>query len=242
MSEPSPSTHPIADRAARVRPNSGPNDRRLTREPIGFHVTIRLEDDRPIAATQAALRVVARVVLEQGMRVGSWRSAPRMTTFTHPSQRTEPQPARSRGMSRARWCGLGLGARFEHARIRPLHDQKHAYNTFRYVHRQDSRHLLDLDRAREGSSLPDLLGLRVLPTSLVARVRTHLPRIRRRIWSNTSGPMSSQRPRSRSIRVSWLTRQRQRSPFPICAVAHMTCSALVEPPFMRQAQTSQAAA
>ncbi|MDB5220892.1 MAG: hypothetical protein JWO86_8819, partial [Myxococcaceae bacterium] len=44
--------------------------RRLTREPIGFHVTIRLEDDRPIATTQAALRAVARVVLGQGEERG----------------------------------------------------------------------------------------------------------------------------------------------------------------------------
>ena len=41
-------------------------DRRARREPIGFHVTLRLEDDRPIATTVAALRTVARVVLSQG--------------------------------------------------------------------------------------------------------------------------------------------------------------------------------
>ena len=69
--------------------------------------------------------------------------------------------------------------RFERARIRPLHDQKHAYNTFHDAHRQDSRHELDLDLAREGTSLPDLLGLRVVESSLIARVRAHLPRIRR---------------------------------------------------------------
>ena len=74
---------------------------------------------------------------------------------------------------------LGLAARFERARIRPLQDQKHAYSTFHYAHRQDSRHELNLDRAREGTSLPDLLGLRALETSLIARVRAHLPRIRR---------------------------------------------------------------
>jgi hypothetical protein len=74
---------------------------------------------------------------------------------------------------------LRLAAPFERARIRPLHDQKRAYNTFHYAHRQDSRHELELDRTREGTSLPDLLGLRVLETSLIARVRAHLPRVRR---------------------------------------------------------------
>lgn len=74
---------------------------------------------------------------------------------------------------------LGLRARFERARIRPLQDQRHAYNTFHYTHRQDARHDLALDLHREATSLPDLLGLRVLGTSLAARVRAYLPRVRR---------------------------------------------------------------
>lgn len=85
-----------------------------------------------------------------------------------------------------RWQ-LRLGAPFERARIRPLGDQKHAYDTFHYVHRQDARHGLGLDAAREGTSLPDLLGLRALETSLAARVRSHLPRVDSERSASASG-------------------------------------------------------
>lgn len=156
-------------------------ERRRGREPIGFHVTLRLEDDRPIATTPAALRTVARVVLSQGEARG-------LLAFGAADDHLHAELVTDRASAGAfaryvesalRWR-LGLRARFERARIRPLHDQKHAYNTFHYAQRQDSRHELALDPAREGTSLPDLLGLRILDTSLVARVRTHLPRVRRR--------------------------------------------------------------
>jgi len=178
--ESSSRAHGLGDRTAHDRFNRAASDRRLTREPIGFHVTIRLEDDRPIATTPASRRVVARVVLEQGEARGllAFGAA---DDHLHAALATDRATAGAfaRYVESALVWQLGLAARFERARIRPLQDQKHAYNTFHYAHRQDSRHLLDLDRAREGTSLPDLLGLRVLDTSLIARVRAHLPRIRR---------------------------------------------------------------
>jgi hypothetical protein len=143
-------------------------------------VTIRLEDDRPIATTQAARRVVARVVLTQGEERGllAFGAADDHLHAALAADRASAG-AFARYVESALVWHLGLAARFERARIRPLHDQKHAYNTFHYVHRQDARHELELDPAREGTSLPDLLGLRVVETSLIARVREHLPRIRR---------------------------------------------------------------
>lgn len=181
MRESSSPPHRSGDRAAHDRFYPAPSDRRLTREPIGFHVTMRLEDDRPIATTQAALRVVARVVLEQGDERGllAFGAA---DDHLHAALATDRASAGAfaRYVESALVWQLGLAARFERARIRPFQDQKHAYNTFHYAHRQDSRHALGLDRAREGTSLPDLLGLRVLKTSLIARVRACLPRIRRR--------------------------------------------------------------
>jgi hypothetical protein len=172
--------HRVGDRTAYDCFYPAPYDRRLPREPIGFHVTIRLADDRPIATTPTALRVVARVVLEQGEERGllAFGAADDHLHAALAADRASAG-AFARYVESALVWRLGLAARFERARIRPLQDQKHAYNTFHYAHRQDSRHELDLDRAREGTSLPDLLGLRVLKTSLIARVRAHLPRIRR---------------------------------------------------------------
>jgi hypothetical protein len=180
MRESSSRAHGAGDRTAHDRFYPAPHDRHLTREPIGFHVTIRLADDRPIATTPAALRTVARVVLGQGEARGllAFGAA---DDHIHAALATDRACAGAfaRYVESALVWQLGLAARFDPARIRPLQDQKHAYNTFHYAHRQDTRHELDLDRAREGTSLPDLLGLRVLETSLIARVRRHLPRIRR---------------------------------------------------------------
>jgi hypothetical protein len=143
-------------------------------------VTLRLEDDRPIAATPSELRVVARAVLWQGEQRGllAFGTA---DDHLHAELATDRASAGAfaRYVEAALQWRLDLRARFERARIRPLHDQRHAYNTFHYAHRQDSRHELWLDLTRDGTSLPDLLGMRVLGTSLVARVPTHLPRVRR---------------------------------------------------------------
>ena len=180
MRDPSSVTRGSDERAAHHCSYPAPSDRRRAREPIGFHVTLRLADDRPIATTAAALRLVARVVLSQGEQRG-------LLAFGAADDHIHAMLGADRASAGAfaryvetalRWQ-LGLPARFERARIRPLHDQRHAYNTLHYVHRQDARHELHLDRAREGTSLPDLLGLRALETSLIARVRARLPRVRR---------------------------------------------------------------
>lgn len=182
-----------------------PLDRRRPQEPIGYHVTLRLEDDRPIATTKAARRLLARVVLTQGKQRG-------LLAFGVADDHLHAELATDRASAGAfalyvetalRWQ-LGLGARFDRARIRPLYDQRHAYNTFHYAHRQDSRHELALDHAREGTSLPDLLGLRVLDPSLIARVRTHLPRIRRGDLVERFSPGVFERSPSGAIRLEVL--------------------------------------
>lgn len=148
--------------------------------PIGYHLTLRLEDDRSIATTAAAHRVLARVVLEQGEKRG-------LLAFGAADNHLHAELATDRATAgdfaqyvaiSLRWQ-LALAARFEPARVRPLIDQRHAYNTFFYVLRQEARHALKHDAAREATSLPDLLGLRVRPTTVAGRVRAHLPRVRR---------------------------------------------------------------
>lgn len=148
------------------------------RSPIGFHVVLRLQDDRPLMRNEADMRVLARVVLGQGETRG-------LIAFGAADNHLHAQLATDRATAGAfalyvatslRWQ-LALGAPFEPARVRPLTDQSHAYNTFRYVQRQDAHHAVNRDPTREATSLPDLLGLRVLPTTIASRVRAHLPRV-----------------------------------------------------------------
>lgn len=148
--------------------------------PLGFHVVMRLADDRPIATSRAARRVLARVVLGQGERCG-------LLAFGAADDHLHAELATDRASAGAfahhvevaLGFRLALGARFERVRIRPLVDQRHAYNTFGYVSRQDSRHDVGLDPEREATAIHDLLGLRVLYPRIRARVRSHLPRIGR---------------------------------------------------------------
>ena len=74
---------------------------------------------------------------------------------------------------------LGLVDGFEPAFAKPISDLRHAYTSFDYVHRQDERHDLEPDPGAEGTSLPDLLGLRPLGAYLVTNVRRYLPRVQR---------------------------------------------------------------
>ena len=127
----------------------------LAAEPIGFHITFRLADDRPIAPTVAALRALARIVLEQGecrglLAFGAADDHLHALLATHRVSAGDF----AKYVESALRQRLALKAPFEPARIRALQDQRHAYNTFHYVQRQDSRHELDHDLVREGTSLP----------------------------------------------------------------------------------------
>lgn len=142
---------------------------------------MRLEDDRPIATSSAALRTVARVVLEQGECRGllGFGTADDHLHALLAAVTRATAGCFARYVESALRQGLRLGAGFQRARFIPVRDQRHAYNALNYVHRQDSRHDLHRDVMRDGTSLPELLGLRVIDTSLIARVRAHLPRVRR---------------------------------------------------------------
>jgi len=74
---------------------------------------------------------------------------------------------------------LQLGCPFESARFSPVSDQLRLANTFAYVLDQAARHQLANDPLHEGSSVPDLVGLRVVHADGVARcARSYLPRLR----------------------------------------------------------------
>jgi len=73
---------------------------------------------------------------------------------------------------------LEIDVPFEAARIRPVVDQRHLSHACRYVLRQHAHHGLEVDPLCDSTSLPDLLGLRLVAPDLRGRVRELLPRLR----------------------------------------------------------------
>jgi WD40 repeat protein/Tfp pilus assembly protein PilF len=139
---------------------------------------MRLLDDRVIARTPAELRLASRILLEQGR-------ARRLLAFCMVDTHVHAVLACSRAEAGcfARTAEGSLRKRlhlppFERARIRPVVEQSHLRAAVLYVLRQAHRHGSSLDPAHEGSSLPDLLGFRVLDSELPARLRAYLPRLR----------------------------------------------------------------
>jgi hypothetical protein len=139
---------------------------------------MRLVDDRVIARTPAELRLASRILLEQG-------GASCLLSFCVVDTHVHAVPACSRAEAGcfARRAEGSLRKRlrlppFERARFRPIVEQSHLRAAVLYVLRQAHRHGSLLDPAHEGSSLPDLLGFRVLDTELPARLRAYLPRLR----------------------------------------------------------------
>jgi hypothetical protein len=149
-------------------------------DPLGHHVTMRLSDDRVIALTAGTRRIAARVLLEHGHRhrLLAFRVADTHAHVLLACDRREAGAFALYAESALRQR-LQLPVGFEPARVRPIGSQRHLTSAFRYVLRQEARHGIHLDAAHDASSLPDLLGLRVLPASPLGLVQAMLPRLRR---------------------------------------------------------------
>ncbi len=132
-----------------------------------------------IASTPTAFRLAARVLLARG--VGR-----ELITFgvadTHAHAVLACSRAEAGVFARAVETTLRLllhlPVPFEAARIRPIVDQRHLGHAARYSLRQEERHGTRLDALRDGTSLPDLLGLRVVEPGFAARFAARLPRQR----------------------------------------------------------------
>jgi hypothetical protein len=146
---------------------------------IAHHVTMRLVDDRVVAPTTARRRQAAHVLMGRGRARGliAFRIAD-----THLHALVVCPRDEAGAFARATEVGLhfvlGLPVAFEPARIRPVLDQRHLGNSFRYILRQEERHGIAADPLHDGSSLADLLGLRTVGAYMRATVAANLPRIR----------------------------------------------------------------
>jgi len=158
-------------------------------DPLAWHITMRLQDGRVLAAWPDARRRAARALYDHGERSGliAFRVA---DTHIH----VLVACARPLAGAFARQVQCALRARlaapvqFEPARFTPVNDQIHLMRAFRYVLRQEARHGTLADPFHDGSSLPELVGARWMPRKdggfigehTVRRVALMLPRIRRR--------------------------------------------------------------
>lgn len=147
---------------------------------LGWHVTMRLADSRVITPEVGERRVAAFSLLELAASFGVI-AFHIVDTHIHAlvvgtRERAGMFARRIEGTLQAR---LQLGCPFESARFSPVSDQLRLASTLAYVLDQAARHQLVNDPLHEGSSLPDLVGLRVVHAEGLARcARSYLPRLR----------------------------------------------------------------
>ncbi len=146
---------------------------------IAYHLILRPKADRGIANTARALRDAARLTFEQGERYGllAFRIVDSHAHVLLACTRAETGRFAQRLGSCLTQTLPVLGG-FGPGRVLAINDRRHLANALRYVFRQEEHHGVWLDPAHDGSSLPDLLGLRcVVAPSLARRVLTLLPRL-----------------------------------------------------------------
>lgn len=145
---------------------------------LGYHLTLRLADDRVLASDVAALRRAAACLHRHG-RAARLLAFCVVDTHVHALVACDVEMAKrfARGISIALQKTLAPGVPFERARVRPIVDQRHLYNTFYYLVRQHQHHGVRSDPFHDGSHYPDVAGLRVVDLALEAAVRGLLPRM-----------------------------------------------------------------
>jgi hypothetical protein len=147
---------------------------------IAHHVTMRLEDSGTIARTPAALRIASDITLRIGRKRGLLAHAFADNHFHGVLGGTrEEAGVFARCVEGVLRKTLDIKVPFERCRIRPIRDPRHLRNVMPYVFKQAEHHGAAFDRLRDGSSLLDLLGLRVGSEWIVTRFATVLPRSQR---------------------------------------------------------------
>lgn len=147
---------------------------------LAQHIVIKTIDNRVLAPTVDLRRKLARTVLRisKGKKLLAMRCA---DTHLH----LEPMLSRVEAGELVRHIEIGLHqqlllpVRFAVPHFEPVDTQSHLIKTFRYILDQDKHHGCNVDPLHDASSLPDLLGLRVLDTDVIANVRSFLPRVNR---------------------------------------------------------------
>ena len=149
-------------------------------EPIGYHTTLRLEEDRPIATSPAERRLLAKTVLTvaRAFKLLAFRWADTHGHFLCIGDRATCAEL-ARRIEIAIQVHFDPGVRFARPRFKPVFNLWHLQEAAFYIWRQDKRHGFGNDPHHDASNVPDLLGARVNGIWTAPIVREHLSRIGR---------------------------------------------------------------
>ena len=158
-------------------------------EAIGHHLMFRLIDDRVIVPSTPKRRLLARTVYRLATPAGLVGFG---VADSHLHVALRASRVRSGKLAHDLCCALHFAVEplqhFERTRIKTIENQRHLETVLGYAFRQKWHHGIQVDSLRDGTSLPELLGLRVLTGSGVLLVRELLPRLRREDLLRYLGP------------------------------------------------------
>lgn len=155
-------------------------DYQSAQEPIGFHIRLRLKDNRIIAPQISLRRKLVRVICNKAIQVP-------LLAFCIADNHVHLEVilnrlacgelARRIEISVVKRLCLKVG--FMEAYFKAIWSQGHLENTFEYILTQAPHHELTNDPFLECTNLPDLLGLRSAGLFTAQHVRAYLPRYHR---------------------------------------------------------------
>lgn len=157
---------------------------------LGYHMMFRSDDDRVLAPSPDLRRVLARSVyrVAAGFPLAAFGAADNHLHLEVLGDRATAGRLAHRVGCSLHWS-LGLTAELAPVRYKPLVDQGHKRSTFHYALNQRNHHGVQCDPYLDASSLPELLGMRVLDAgNTLHLVREHLPRLQRHELLRHLGP------------------------------------------------------
>ncbi|MES2642821.1 MAG: hypothetical protein V4850_25280 [Myxococcota bacterium] len=148
--------------------------------PRGFHLVFRARDSRVLAPDTAAQRILAVTTHRIGERYGlyAFRASGDHLHTANLCDRAEAGHF-AQCVSSALTQALSISGGFAPTFVKPMADQFHLEEVFRYVHRNAEKHGVANDPTHEASSIQALLGLRLAPPGFIPRVRALVPRAHR---------------------------------------------------------------
>lgn len=147
---------------------------------LAYHLGIRRLDNAVLAQSRHQRIRLVRSVLQQGRDLG-------LVVFGlgdhHAHLKTCGTAAEAQELGRRLALSFGRLLRVSTGIVRtfikPVEGGRYLYTLFRYVLEQPERHGNAVDPSCEGTSLPDLLGLRPAGSFVASAVRALLPRVDR---------------------------------------------------------------